>query len=376
MADPQATIQVLLDELVTGDRERGLQVAAYLDGQLIIDAWSGIADPTTGRAVDGETLFSVFSTGKGVVATVIHLLAERGQLGYAVPIGQYWPEFGTHGKAGITVRQALAHTAGLPQLPDGVQPADLCDWEGICRGIAELSPLWEPGTQPGYHALSYGWLLGEVARRVDGRAFAQIVREEICAPLGIINLYFGIPDEVEARVALMEIDPHAEPPPPLPADALMLRAVPPSLQPVAHFANRPDVRRASIPGGGGIMNARALARHYAALAGDLPDASQLLATERLRLATTLQTDAMDLVLGVAGRRALGYSLGGPLSPMGDRATAFGHSGAGGSIGFADPAYRFAFGLTKNRMVANTPGEGTTNCVAAAVRAALDIPEGA
>lgn len=375
MADPQATIQALLDALVAADQERGLQVAVYLDGQLVIDAWSGIADPTTGRAVDGDTLFPVFSTSKGVVATVIHLLAERGQLDYDAPISRYWPEFGTLGKAQITVRQALAHTAGLPQLPDGVQAADLCDWAGICRGIADLTPLWEPGTQPGYHALSYGWLLGEVARRVDGRDFAQIVRDDVCAPLGISDLYFGIPDEVEARVALMEVDPHAAPLPPPPDDALILRAIPPSLQPLAYFINRPDVRRASIPGGGGIMTARAVGRHYAALSGSLADGPQLLTADRLRLATALQTDAVDLVLGTAGRKALGYALGGPLSPMGDRMTAFGHSGAGGSIGFADPEYRCAFGLTKNRMVTSAPGEGTANRVATAVRAALGIPEG-
>ncbi len=376
MADPQATIQALLAELVAADQERGLQVAAYLDGQLVIDAWSGIADPATGRAVVSDTLFPVFSTSKGVVATVIHLLAERGQLGYDVPISHYWPEFGTHGKATITVRQALSHTSGLPQLPAGVQAADLCDWDGICRGLADLTPLWEPGTQPGYHALSYGWLLGEVARRVDGRAFAQIVREEICAPLGITDLYFGIPDEVEARVALMEVDLHAAPLPPPPPDALILRAIPPSLQPLADFINRPDVRRASIPGGGGIMTAQSVARHYAALAGGTTAVPQLLDTERLHLATELQTDAVDLVSGTAARKALGYALGGPLSPMGDRATAFGHSGAGGSIGFADPEYRFAFALVKNRMVTSAPGEGTANRVAAAARAALGIPEGA
>ena len=174
----------------------------------------------------------------------------------------------------------------------------------------------------------------------------------------------------------MEVDLHAAPLPPPPPDALILRAIPPSLQPLADFINRPDVRRASIPGGGGIMTAQSVARHYAALAGGTTAVPQLLDTERLHLATELQTDAVDLVSGTAARKALGYALGGPLSPMGDRATAFGHSGAGGSIGFADPEYRFAFALVKNRMVTSAPGEGTANRVAAAALAALGIPEGA
>lgn len=375
MADPQAVTQAVLDELVAGDRERGLQVAAYLDGELVVDAWSGVADPATGRAVDGDTLFCVFSTTKGVAATAIHMLTERGQLDYDTPIAHYWPEFAANGKAAITLRQALCHTAGIPHLPDGVQAEDMCDWEGICRTVADLAPLWEPGTKTGYHALTYGWILGEVARRVDGRPIAQFIREEISAPLGIADLYLGIPDEVESRIAPMEVDPHPLDLPPIPPGALINRAIPLSIQPLADFANRADVRRASIPAGGGVMNARAIARHYAALTGDDRDGVQLLSPERLRLATTLQTEETDLALGVPARKALGYWLGAPLSPQGGRMTAFGHGGAGGSAGFADPAYRFALGFAKNRMVTSMPGESTANRIAATVRAALGIPEG-
>ncbi|MFN8541951.1 MAG: serine hydrolase domain-containing protein [Thermomicrobiales bacterium] len=354
MADPQATVQALLDELVARDEERGLQVAVYFQGEQVVDAWSGVADPATGRTVDGDTLFPVFSTTKGIVATVIHLLAERGIVEYDAPVARYWPEFAANGKAGITVRHALAHTAGVPQLPDGVTAADLCDWDATCRGIAALEPLWEPGTATGYHALSYGWILGEVARRADGRPFDQIVREEICAPLGIVDLFVGIPDAVEDRVAPMEVDPHAAPAPPLPPDALANRAIPLTVQPLADFINRPDTRRAVIPGGGGIMTARAIARHYAALTGDERDGTQLLPPARLRLATALQTEATDLVAGTAMRKALGYMLGMTGSPRSTRASAFGHGGAGGSEGFSDPEHRLAFGLTKNRRSSARP----------------------
>src|SRR5690242_13306618 len=122
MAEAQAAVQAVLDRLVAEDQERGLQVAAYLDGKLIVDAWAGIADPTTGQLVDGDTLFVVFSTTKGITATVIHLLAERGLLDYDRPVAHYWPEFAANGKGHITVRHALTHSAGIPQLPDGLQP--------------------------------------------------------------------------------------------------------------------------------------------------------------------------------------------------------------------------------------------------------------
>lgn len=373
MADAQAQIQTLLDDLVARDVERGIQVAAYLDGRIVVDAWAGVADPATGRPVDGETLFTVFSCTKGVTATVIHLLAERGALDYDAPVATYWPEFGAHGKERITLRHVLSHTAGVPQMPPGGRPTGMCDWEGVCRAIAALTPLWEPGTAAGYHGLTYGFILGEVARRVDGRAIARIVQEDVCRPLGITALYFGIPDAVAPRVAPLENDRSVDEAPPPPPESLFERSMPGLFAANVTF-NLPEIRRASIPAAGGIMNARALALHYAALIGEGVDGVRLLTRERVRIATTLQMEADDLVLGVAGRKALGYALGGPLSPYGDRITAFGHGGYGGATGFADPEYRFAFALAKNRLAIDLPGESTANLVAGATRAALGIPE--
>lgn len=375
MADAQTRTQALIDELTESGAELGLQVAAFLDGEPVVDAWSGRTDPKSDATVDGDTLFTVFSSTKGVTATVIHLLAEHGQLHYDDPIARHWPEFGAAGKEPITIRQALAHTSGVPQMPDGIGPAELGNWDQICRGIAALSPLWKPGTETGYHALTYGWILGEVARRVDGRPIAAIVPEEICRPLGIEDsLFFGIPDSVESRVAtLLNGPPPPEPPPP---DALMNRAIP---APVANFArvfNRPEVRRASIPGAGGITTARALARHYASLIGTGVEGVRLLSPETIQQATELQTEQVDLVLGEAQPRGLGWVLGNPASAMGRRRTAFGHRGAGGSIGFADPEHRFAFALTKNRLVwTDEPAQSTAERVAREVRSALSIPEG-
>ena len=236
-----------------------------------------------------------------------------------------------------------------------------------------MTPLWEPGTATGYHGLTYGFILGEVARRVDGRAIARIVQEEICRPLDITSLYFGIPDAAEPRVASLENDRSVGDTPTPPPESLFERSMPGLFSANVTF-NLPELRRASIPAGGGIMNARSLARHYAALVGGGVDSVRLLTPERVTIATTVQTEADDLVTGVAGRKALGYSLGGPLSPYGDRITAFGHGGYGGASGFADPDYRFAFALAKNRLAINMPGESTANLVASSTRAALGIPE--
>jgi len=136
VADVQTQVQTLLDDLVGRGVERGIQVAAYLDGRMVVDAWAGVADPATGRPVDGETLFTVFSCTKGVTATAIHQLADRGALDYDAPVASYWPEFGTHGKERITLRHVLSHTAGVPQMPPGGQPTDMCDWDRICHAIA------------------------------------------------------------------------------------------------------------------------------------------------------------------------------------------------------------------------------------------------
>lgn len=371
MTDPQQRAQTVLDQLTESGTERGLQVAAYVEGERVVDAWSGIADSSTGRMVDDDTLFTVFSVGKGIAATALNILAERGLIEYDAPVCRYWPEFGVNGKATVTVRQVLTHSAGIPQLPTGATIADICDWDQICAAIAQLEPLWEPGTRMGYHATTWGFLVGEIIRRADGRPFQEVVAEEICRPLDITTLFFGIPDAAEANVARLEDAEQSPAPAPLPPDPLLLRVMGPVPRTPAIW-NRSDIRRACIPAAGGIMNARAIARHYAALIGTVGGV-RLLSPECIRAATTLQMEGNDVVLGRPAARALGFALGGPLSVMSDRRTAFGHAGTGGAIGFADPEYHFAFALTKNRLETSPPGEGSAVTVARAVRSALGIP---
>jgi CubicO group peptidase (beta-lactamase class C family) len=369
-----AKVQSVLDDLVERRAEVGAQVAAYVDGDLVVDACAGLADEATKKPVDGQTLFTSFSTTKGVTTTCIHMLAERSLLDYDTPIAEYWPEFAANGKARATIRDALTHRIGVPQMPANATAEMMCDWEAMCRGIADLTPLWEPGTKTGYHALTFGWIVGEIVRRVDGRPIAEFVQEEISAPLGINGLFLGIPEEAEKRVATLKDAPVAPGTIPRPENPMMRLAVPPAVLTNGTVFNRADVRRASIPAAGGIMNARSIARLYAALAcGGSLDEITLISPVRLAIATELQTADPDEVIPLPFRKALGYFLGGPASPM-FHPTAFGHPGAGGSIGFAYPERRFSFGYTKNLLQAGplSPTEAPAFAVAQAVRPALGI----
>lgn len=335
-------MQAVLQDLVASGRELGLQLAVYQHGKLVVDTWAGLADRASQRPVDGQTLFTVFSTSKGVAATCVHMLAERGQIDYDAPIARYWPEFAAAGKERAAVLDALTHRVGVPLLPPNATAATICDWDAICAYLAAEPPAWPPGTQSGYHAFTYGWLLGELVRRVDGRPVARFVDEEISRPIGDPGFYFGIPEAVEPRVATLEwvTDPPEAMAPP---GSLAARQIPyGSLD----WFNRGDVRRASIPGAGGITTARWLARHYAALIGTV-DGVRLLPSSRIASATALQYDGPDCISGMAARRALGYTLAGlPHAPLGPRATAFGHGGAGGSLGGADPERGLVIGFTK------------------------------
>ncbi len=375
MADITSRVRDGLEELIESGVEVGLQVAAYHHGELVVDTWAGLADVESGRPVDGGTLFTSFSCTKGVTATAIHILVERGVLAYDEPIAKYWPEFAQRGKQSATIRHALTHRVGVPQMPDAVTPELMADWDYMCEAIAALEPLWEPGAKTGYHAYTFGWILGEVLRRADGRPIAQFVQDEICAPLGLDGIYFGIDDAAEPRVATLVDGPRPDAPA-APADTLIARAIPPAVGILAAPYNHPAVRRAALPAHGGLMSARSLARHYAALGngGEL-DGIRILSEERVRTATALQTDEVDQAIVQPVRKALGYFQSGPISAMGPRPTAFGHPGAGGALGFADPEQEFAFAITKNSLVAGTePGASAAAVIGSLVRRELGFPD--
>ncbi len=345
--DIQEKMQKMLVNAVDESRERGIQVAAYYRGELIVDAWAGIADNKTGRQVDGATLFPVFSTTKGIAATIIHLLAERGKLDYDQKICDFWPEFGVNGKENATIRNALNHTIGIPQMPEDIGYAEIADWGRMCAEVARLAPLWIPGEHMEYHAITFSWIIGELAHRIDGRPFSQIMEEDICKPLGIKDMYVGIPDEVESRVAILE-----EPGFDLSnISAADFRSIPAWIWPLHEWMNRPDARRACIPASNGIMTAKAIARHYAALLPGGVDGIELLPPSRVKIAS----EPLKLPDGTLSSMSMGYFTGAKDSIMGSRSSVFGHEGYGGSVGFADPEHHFAVGLVKNLSVKNGIG---------------------
>ncbi len=365
MADAQTRLTEVLADLVASGPETGLQLAVYLEGEVVVDACAGVADARTGRAVDSDTLFCLFSCGKGVTATAAHVLAERGVLDYDAPIAAYWPEFAAHGKDRITLRHALTHSAGIPHLPPGTTLGDVCDWERTCEIVAELVPEWEPGSRAEYHAVVYGWLVGETIRRADGRPVDEVVRDEITRPLGIEDdLALGIPDALHSRMAHHTDDDHGAEAPQ--ADL----ATPLAAMPAAAQANHPARRRARVPSSC-VGTARGLARMYAALAagGSFGDA-RMLPPDRIALATRpamADTDAG----GNPVQRTLGFMLGSPGLPLRDPHV-FGHDGVGESVGFADPKRRFAFALAKTHLTNDWSRASTTHRIADEVRAALGL----
>jgi len=344
MTDIQQSVQQVLDRLIEAGSETALQVAVYHHGELVVDAWAA----TPGRSIDGDMLFPVYSTGKGIEATAIHILVERGVLSWDDPICRWWPEFAANGKQEILLRQAMDHTAGMAMLPEQGEVADLVDWDGMCRTLAAMSPFPTPGSERHYHAITYAWLLGETARRADGRDVARLVREEICDPLGLDDLFFGVPDAAMSRVQDAEKAPPPENPTPAPppdestAALVAARAIPAWTYPLEDMMNRPEARRACIPASNGIMNARSIARHYAALVGAGVGGVRLLSDATLDQATR----SRPLPGETRSPWGLGYGL---LGPDADPGVVFGHGGYGGSCGWADRRHDLAVGFTKARM---------------------------
>jgi CubicO group peptidase (beta-lactamase class C family) len=351
MADVQARVQAAIDEMVACGTETGLQVAVLRGGQVAAEAVSGVADPDTGAAVRVDTLFYAASTAKGVAASLAHVLAERGDLDYDMTLASVWPEFGSRGKERVTVRHVLLHTAGLPALPPGTTPADLCDWEYMCAVLAAQEPWWEPGTRFGYHALTFGFLLGEVIRRVTGRTVTELLRKLVTGPLGVQDeVCFGVPPALLPRVAKQVPGDGSPPVPPQPGSVLD-RAMPRGVRPDAAFANRADVLTSDIPSMG-TMTARGVARMYSALLGHV-DGVALVSAARLAAMTTVAFTGTDEVMGFPTSWAFGYSPDRPGGVPSRRGSTFGMVGSNGSAAYADVDSGVAVAVMHNRF---TPGD--------------------
>jgi CubicO group peptidase (beta-lactamase class C family) len=331
--------------------EIGIQVAARAGGGEVINDWAGVADQTTGRKVDGETLFAGFSIGKALTSLSIHLQAERGLVDYGAPIAEYWPEYAKNGKQAIKVAHVLSHEAGVPMMPQGTTPEHQADWNWVVERLAELTPIHRPGTAGAYHNITFGFLLGEVVRRTDPkhRPMGQFVQEELLKPLGITDCWLGIPPSEEPRVATLYM-PETPPKPATPAphaDAI----APPEVALIPSVYNQPVIRESCIPSTGVISNARALARLFAMIAGlGSLDGVRLLSEERVRsFATPRGTYNRDLVLAsVPPVGVAGFWVGGqPWTGL--RASIVMSPGAGGVLAWADLETGTSAAVLHNRM---------------------------
>jgi CubicO group peptidase (beta-lactamase class C family) len=334
MTGIQQRIQRHLDTLVGTGAESGVQVAVYREGELIVDAVAGTADAATGRPLTSDTPVFGFSIGKNVAATLAQLLVARGFLDYDSPVADLWPEFGVHGKAAATLRHVLTHTVGLPAMPREITPNELPDWSRVCASLAAAEPRWQPGTATGYHSYTFGFLVGELARRATGRPMCELLREWITVPLGIEGqLYFAVPKESLPGLARLE-QQASQWPADTGGEAIL---APWESRPSAGFGNNSELLRADIPSVG-TATAHGLAAMYnAVLQGKLVDSA-------------LAFEGVDQVFGNPARMALGFPIGRIGAPVEENSVAFGWPGGGGSYAYADPAREVAFALTKTRLV--------------------------
>ncbi|MGZ0201535.1 serine hydrolase domain-containing protein [Streptomyces sp. RM1] len=359
--------------------ERGAAVAVYRDGHRVVDLWAGTKDVDGTAPWQRDTAQIVRSATKGVAAAALLLLHQRGELDLDAPVGAYWPEFKAAGKEHTLVRHLLAHRVGVPVLDRPLTPAEAADPDLGAAAVAAQAPVWEPGTDHGYHAQTYSWLTGELVRRVTGRPVGEWIADEIARPVGA-DVWLGLPESERGRAGRVgDIEAPQE------SGALRLRpkravteayADPESLTRRAFAAitpmpdeNDPAYRAASLPASNGIATADGLARVYASLIGDVDGGTRLFTPATTELARAEQSAGPDRVLVVNTRFGLGYMLHGSASPLLSPGS-FGHPGRGGSLGFADPESGIAFGYVTGGFRASVTADPRAQSLVRALRTAL------
>ena len=339
--------------------ETGAAACLALHGTVVADLWGGRAGPGPGQPWQHDTLVNVFSVGKGLIAACTARLIGERRLDPDTPVARYWPEFGAAGKEAVTLRQLLSHQAGLPALRDPLPDGSMLDWAVMSSALAAEPPWWPPGSGHGYHVNTFGFLAGEVIRRVTGTTVGTVLREQIAGPLGA-DVHIGLPAAQHGRVA--EFD---WPVPSAPAAAPWHRGPPPTAaqrQMIANaYANPADLsglgvvntaawRAAEVPSANAHATAAGVARVYAALAGGgAVDGVRVVDSAALADAVAEQVYGVDLVLRRPSRFGLGFQLTQPERPLGSGQRAFGHFGAGGSVGLCDPDAGVAFGYVTSLM---------------------------
>jgi CubicO group peptidase (beta-lactamase class C family) len=341
--------------------ELGAAVVIYVDGKKVVDLWGGIADQRAGRPWTLDTPAVVFSVTKGVLAICAYRLQGQGRLDLDAPVARYWPEFGAGGKSDITVRMLLTHQAGLSALDGDLTREEALSWDPVIRAIERQRPLWPPGSGYSYHTMTYGWLIGEVIRRITGSTPGAFLRTEICGPMGL-DFWIGAPPSVIERAARLE-PPLSDPDPELAAVILDWLAGEPHADRAGTASgayafpikdgevtfNAPDIQRAEVPGANGLGTADSLARMYGACVAEV---------DGVRLMSRAQVEDA-LVVRSAGRQVFGPPDRGerwgtgftldcaPMPLLGPRS--FGHGGAGGDMAFGDAEHKVGFAYINNRM---------------------------
>jgi CubicO group peptidase (beta-lactamase class C family) len=333
----------------------GASFAVTMNGEMVVDLWGGWADAGKTRPWETDTLVNVYSTTKTMTALTALLLADRGQLDVHAPVARYWPEFAANGKSAVTVAHLMSHSSGLSGWKEPITVEDLYDWEKATSLLAAQAPFWEPGTAPGYHGMTQGFLVGEVVRRITGASLGTVFRTEIAEPLGA-DFHIGLPASEDHRVAELI--------PPPPGQGMAEGDDLPEL--TANMSNNPRVevsetrtrawRGAEIPAAGGHGNARAIARVHALLAnGGEVDGRRYMSEAGCRRALELQVEGQDLVMHIPARFGLGFGLAGPTMPAPNPNTIF-WGGYGGSLAIIDMDARTSFGYAMNRMAPTTTGD--------------------
>ncbi|MFD9979236.1 serine hydrolase domain-containing protein [Streptomyces massasporeus] len=361
--------------------DRGAAVAVYRDGRKVVDLWGGTRDVDGTAPWERGTAQVVRSATKGVAAAVLLLLHQRGHLDLDAPVGHYWPEFKAQGKERVLVRHVLNHRAGLPVLDRPLTPQEALDPLRGPAAVAAQAPAWEPGTDHGYHALTYGWLLDELVRRVTGQSTGQWLASQVTGPLGL-DLWLGLPESEAGRVGRVGRVEGAEPTGGLRArpkrsvteayedpDSLTRRA----FAAISPFPdqNDPAYRASALPATNAMATADGLARFYATLIGDTAGSARLFTPRTVELARAEESAGPDRVLVVGTRFGLGYMLHGSASPLLTPGS-FGHPGRGGALGFADPETGIAFGYVTNGFRKTVTADPRAQGLVRAVRGVLGL----
>jgi len=338
-------------------QEVGASFAAFHKGRCVVDLWGGYRDRTRTKPWTRDTLINVWSSTKGITATAVAILVNRGLLDYADKVAKHWPAFAANGKQDVTVAQLMSHQAGLNGFAEPTALEDQFDWRGCTEKLAQQKPAWPPGTASSYHAMTYGWLAGELVRRIAGRSVGDFVRDEIAKPLSA-DFFIGLPESEENRVAEM-IGPKRQAEVPPLSDIALMALINPQQNP--EMPNQREWRAAEIPAANGQSSAMGLARLYAALAGDGSlEGVRILSPNTIARMTTPATNdgRQDMFLGFTDAWGMGFALNRP-GIYGPNARAFGHSGWGGSFGCADPDAEVSIGYVCNQMGPELVGDPRT-----------------